>query len=180
MRRLFSRVQRAVAVAAVAAGSVLVFAAPAAASGASISVSPSTVAAGGTVVFSGTVPISGCPQGADVILTDAALFPPDGHGPQVPRDATGSFQTSYTVPASTPPATYSIGMRCGGGNVGVRTTLRVTAQVGQTPVGAPPAGFGGASRGNDVGGWLTAGTTGTVLAGILVGVAVRRRQRIRA
>ena len=94
-----------------------------------ISVSPSTVRAGGTVVFSGTVPTSGqssCPAGGTVTLTSVAgLFPPDGFGPQLARNATGAFQTSYVVPTSTAPGTYDIGMRCGGGPVGPGASLVV-------------------------------------------------------
>jgi hypothetical protein len=102
------------------------------AAAASISVAPSTVASGGTVVISGVVPTSGepsCPSSDAVIITShAALFPPDGFGPRTFRSATGGFQISYTVPTSTPPATYTIGLRCGGGNVGVGASLRVTGQ----------------------------------------------------
>jgi hypothetical protein len=104
--------------------------------GNSLSVSPSTIRAGGTVTFSGVVP-SGCQQSSPVTLTDSpSLFPPDGFGPQASRNANGAFQTNFTVPSSTPPGTYSVGGRCGGGNIGVSTSLRVTtAPVG----GATPA-----------------------------------------
>jgi hypothetical protein len=102
------------------------------AAAADISVSPSTVPSGDTVVISGTVPTSGdrsCPSSDTLILTaDAALFTPDGFGPRLSRSATGAFQTSYTVPNSTSPGTYTIGLRCGGGNVGVRAILEVTGQ----------------------------------------------------
>jgi hypothetical protein len=97
---------------------------------ADISVSPSTVRSGDPVVISGLVPTSGqpsCPASDTVILTSvAALFPPDGFGPHTSRSTTGAFRTIYTVPTSTPPGTYRIGLRCGGGNVGVGASLRVT------------------------------------------------------
>jgi hypothetical protein len=163
--------------------SVLLFAAPAAAAS-SVSVSPSTVPSGGTVVISGMIPTSGaqsCPPGdAAIITSTAALFPPDGFGPRASRSATGAFRVSYTVPTSTPPGIYSIGLRCGGGNVGVHTSLRVTGQVQHIPTGAPPAGLGGASGGNHTEGWLVAGAAAAVLAGILAGATAWRRRRLRA
>ncbi|MBT8224893.1 MAG: class F sortase [Dactylosporangium sp.] len=143
-----------------AASGILLVATPAAAAS-TISVSPSTVTVGGPVVISGTIPTSGepsCPQDDVAILTsDPALFPPDGFGPRATRDATGAFQISYTVPVSTPPGTYPIGMRCGGGNVGVHTELEVRAQVQQTPTGAPPAGPEGTSGEGQPWGGLVAG-----------------------
>jgi hypothetical protein len=96
----------------------------------SITVSPSTAAQGDTVTISGNVPITGstsCASGDLVRLTSITdLFPPDGFGPQVPRDADGNFDTTYAIPTDTPPGTYGIGMRCGGGNVGISATLQAT------------------------------------------------------
>jgi hypothetical protein len=107
---------------------------------ASIMVSPSTAAQGDTVTISGHVPPSPGECSELVRLTDAELFPPDGFGPQVPLDAKGGFVTIYTIPADTPPGTYSIGMRCGGGNVGVSATLQVTqAAAPAAPVPAQPS-----------------------------------------
>jgi hypothetical protein len=158
-----------------------VFATPAAAAS-SVSVSPSTVRVGGAVMISGMVPTSGgqsCPQPDPVTITSsAALFPPDGFGPQASRSATGAFRVRYTVPTSTPPGTYTIGLRCGGGNVGVRTSLRVTAQVQHIPSGPPRAGLGGASTGH-VAGWLAAGAVAVLIAGILASATARRRRRLR-
>jgi hypothetical protein len=69
------------------------------------------------------------PSSSTLIITShAALFPPDGFGPSLSRNAAGAFQTSYTVPTSTPPGTYTIGLRCDGGNLGVGATLRVTGE----------------------------------------------------
>jgi hypothetical protein len=109
----------------------------------SITVSPSTAAQGDTVTIAGNVPVTGsrsCAPGA-VTLTSADLFAAEGgFGPQVPRDANGNFETTYTIPIDTPPGTYSIGMRCGGGNVGVSATLQVTPRaLPAAPVPAEPS-----------------------------------------
>jgi hypothetical protein len=107
---------------------IIGLAVPAAAGpGSSISVRPNVVAAGNNVRISGSTPVSDCPVDDAAILTSTAgLFPPDGFGPAVPRDSSGAFSTVYRVPTSTPAATYQIGFRCGGGNVGVFASLRVT------------------------------------------------------
>src|SRR5947208_58826 len=56
----------------------------------SISVTPSTTTTGGTVHISGSVDVQGCPQSDDATITGpSALFPPDGFGPDVSRDANG-------------------------------------------------------------------------------------------
>jgi hypothetical protein len=134
----------------------------------SITVSPSAVSPGGTVHISGSVSIQGCPQSDAVTLTStSALFPPDGFGPDVNRDANGRFATDYTVPTSTPTGAYRIGMRCGGGNVGITATLQVTA-----PTGGPATGAGGAARGSSVT-WTLVGLGCLALAGALV--VTRRR-----
>jgi len=101
---------------------------PASAQAASVEVSPSSVAAGGTVQISGTLSgdaAASCSEGV-TLTSDAALFPPDGFGPQVSVAANGRFETDYTVPESTTAASYSIGLRCGGGNLGVSASLEVT------------------------------------------------------
>jgi hypothetical protein len=96
----------------------------------SLVVTPSSAPEGGQVSISGNVPASGtgsCPAGDAVQLTSTAgLFPPDGFGPQATRDASGTFRVAYTIPAAAPPGTYKIGIRCGGGNVGVGAALQVT------------------------------------------------------
>ncbi|MCU1343932.1 MAG: hypothetical protein JWL70_198 [Acidimicrobiia bacterium] len=94
----------------------------------SIEVAPASVAPGGTITISGNVPLDGCPAGDAAQLTStAALFAPDGFGPSLQRDSAGSFHTTYTVTAPTGPGTYTIGVRCGGGNVGISVALNVTA-----------------------------------------------------
>jgi hypothetical protein len=95
----------------------------------SLSVQPSRTHPSGHVVIAGLVPTSGsqsCPAEDPAVLTStAALFPPDGFGPAAPRSASGQFKVKYVVPSSTPPGTYVIGVRCGGGNTGLSATLRV-------------------------------------------------------
>jgi hypothetical protein len=82
-------------------------------------VSPSSAAPGDTVALSGNHPIArDCAPGAAILTSMENLFPPDGFGPGVPSDASGNFSMTYTIPTSTPPGTYQIGMRCGGGNLG--------------------------------------------------------------
>jgi hypothetical protein len=128
-RRTAARVAGAFALTLVAAG-VLASAASAASS---ITVSPSSAPRGSTVTISGNVPVSGtasCASGDPAQLTSTAdLFPPDGLGPQAPRDAIGNFDITYTIPPAASSGAHSIGVRCGGGAVGVSATLQVT----QTP-----------------------------------------------
>jgi hypothetical protein len=91
-------------------------------------VAPATAPHGGTVTISGNVPVSGkasCTSGP-LLTSTADLFPPDGFGPAVPRDANGNFHITTTIPTATPPGTYRIGLRCDGGNVGISATLHVT------------------------------------------------------
>jgi len=109
--------------------------------GSSITVSPASVPAGGTVSFSGVVPTSGtpsCAPGPATLTDSSALFPPAGFGPQAARNAIGRFHVTFHVSASTPPGTYSVGIRCGGGNVGVAASLTVTRARPAAPVGGMP------------------------------------------
>ena len=102
----------------------------------SISVSPTSAQPGTSVTISGVLPTTGalsCPSSDATQLTStASLFPPDGFGPMVSRDTSGKFHTSYAIPSTATPRTYSIGMRCGGGNVGVAASLQVTAVASTT------------------------------------------------
>jgi hypothetical protein len=153
---------------------------PAGAATAAVVVSPSTVAVGGTVTISGLVPTSGtasCASGeAATVTSTVGLFPLGGFGPQAARSAAGSFSVTYTVPLSTPAATYVVGLRCGGGNVGVSTVVHVVAQVQQVPVGAPEAGLGGASAAGHPKGWLVAAAVAAAAAVLLAGFGLRRRR----
>lgn len=147
---------------------------PASAQSAHIGVAPTTVAAGGQVSVSGTIPTSGptsCVVPDAAILTStAALFPPDGFGPQLPRDANGVFQTTYTVPTSTAPGSYTVGVRCGGGNVGIFATLEVTSQGTTVPTSAPAKG-----RSSGRSGWIVAGVIAALVLIAAFGLAVRGR-----
>ncbi len=125
MRRIAGRAAGAVAVMALAlcAQMSVASAAP------SITVSPSSAAPASTVTIAGNVPSTGtpsCPSDPVQLVSTAALFPGDGFGPQVTRDASGDFHTDYVIPATTPAGSYSIGLRCGGANVGITATLHVT------------------------------------------------------
>ena len=135
----------------------------------SISVSPSVVAAGGTVRITGSVNPQGCPtsDSAIPVATDS-LFPPDGFGPATARDSQGAFALNYTVPTSTPAGTYQVGLRCGGGNVGVTASLRVIAD----PIGGPAAGAGGTAHGSPRV-WTLIGAGWLLTAGVLI--ALRRK-----
>ena len=152
----------------VASAAAMLVAAPAYAENASISVSPSTVPAGGTVHISGAIPVQKCPASDGATVTSqGALFPPDGFGPTATRDSNGGFATDYTVPTSTPGGSYDVGLRCGGGNVGVSATLTVTP----VPVGGAGTGAGGSTHGSAR--WTLFGVGCLLLAGI--GVGARRR-----
>ena len=155
--------------AAVATSAAMVIAAPAYAAKASISVSPSTVSAGSTVHISGSIPVNKCPASDGATVTgEAALFPPDGFGPTANRDSGGAFAVDYVVPTSTPAGTYSVGLRCGGGNVGVSASLTVAA----VPSGGPATGAGGAA-GHSASLWTLLGAGALVLAGLVF--TLRRR-----
>jgi hypothetical protein len=135
----------------------------------SITVTPSVAAAGSVVHIKGSASPKGCSVDDAAIPTDtAALFPPDGFGPPAARNSQGAFDLTYTVPTSTPAGSYQIGLRCGGGNVGVFTTLRVTA----APAGAPATGAGGTAHGSPVL-WTLLGVCCLVFAAALA--LVRRR-----
>lgn len=151
------------------AAALVVLAGPASAQNGSISVTPSTVPAGGTVHISGSVSVQGCPSSDSATVTgNAALFPPDGFGPSAARNSQGDFALDYTVPTSTPPGTYKIGVRCGGGNVGIAASLTVIAG----PIGGPDTGAGGTAHGSSAL-WAVVGAGCLLLAGVLV--ALRRR-----
>lgn len=173
MRRLFAVPAMAFAVAAVILAGGPAYAGQNA--NGSISVSPSRVPSGGVVHISGSVSTQGCPvsDSATIVGTDT-LFPPDGFGPAVARDSQGAFATTYTVPASTPAGTYQIGLRCGGGNVGVTAALTVT----DAPIGAPATSAGGTARGPSRP-WTLLGVGCLALAGVLFGARRRLATSVR-
>jgi hypothetical protein len=163
---------RVVVLAVFAAMVTLVSSRAATAQSPTITVEPATVAVGARVSISGMVPTSGraaCDASDAATLTStAALFPPDGIGPQVTRDTSGAFRTIYSVPVSTPAGSYTIGVRCGGGNVGVGTNLHVIHRTATDSTG----GSGGAN------GWIVAaGVTAGVVVLAFGSLAVRRRSQ---
>ena len=117
-------------------------AAPIDAANATLTVAPASGPAGGVVTFSGSLATTGtpsCAAGDPVTLTStAAFFPGDGFGPSATRaGATGAFSVTYHVPSTTPAGTYVVGMRCGGGDVGVTTSLTVTVGAASPVAGQP-------------------------------------------
>ncbi len=156
---------------------ILSVAPPAGAANGTVTVTPPRVVAGHTVLISGSVPTTLCPQSDQVTITSvSALFARGGFGPTVSRTGAGDFSVTFTVPASTPPGTYRILLRCGGGNVGVDAALEVIPQVAQVPGAAPQAGLGGASRpGGHPAAWAAAGALALGLAALLAFFAWRRR-----
>ena len=127
--------------ATLAAQVVLVMAAPAAGK-ATITVSPSSVPAGGRVIVSG-IAAGGCAAGDTVTLTSPA-FSHQHEFAGVPAisataESSGHFSVSTQIPGSRTPGAYSIGGRCGGGNLGVQASLTVTAGSGSGTL--PRTGF---------------------------------------
>jgi LPXTG-motif cell wall-anchored protein len=148
------------ATSAIAAFVLLVGAGPAAA--ASINVSPTSVPAGGSVTVSGSAS-PGCGQEKVTLHSKAFSHENDFAGlPAIfaTSEANGDFSVSTQIPSNRAPGTYTIGGRCGGGNLGVQASLQVTA-----------ASSGTLPRtGSDA--WLLAGLGVCLAAG---GVALRRR-----
>jgi hypothetical protein len=112
---------------------VVVLAAAAPASAATVAVSPTSVQTSGTVTVSGDVLLNGtrtCAVGDDVTLISNAFVGFSefaGEGALVlPVDATGHFTSTVTLKPSVAAGTYTITGRCGGGNLGVSATLTVT------------------------------------------------------
>ena len=104
------------------------------ASAATIVVSRTSIAAGGTFVVLGDVLVSGgtgCEVPSTVTLISplfAGLGEFAGVGAvMVPVDATGHFRASVTIKAAVPPGTYTIGGRCGGGTLNAQAIVIVTA-----------------------------------------------------
>lgn len=160
------------------AGVGMSLATPALAQGnASLVVSPSAVAPGQAVTFAGHVDVASgeCRAGDTLFLTSAsALFSPDGRL-NATLNSAGDFSTRFQVSSHTPPATYSVGLRCGGGNLGVEETLRITSQVTEVPSGAAQTGDGGAAGAEGLN-LLIAGGLALVAAGVTsVGAVTLRR-----
>src|SRR4029079_9918342 len=84
------------------------------------------------------------------------------------REPSVDCALDYTVPTSPPAGSYDVGLRCGGGNVGVAASLTVTA----IPLGGPATGAGGTAHHSVF--WTALGASCLLLAGI----AVTLRQRL--
>jgi len=105
-----------------------VFGTSAAAQQASLHVTPSVVSAGGSVTVRGT-----CEPNAPGVVFSNAFFEDPTHdfagegAATFMSDASGNFSAVAQIPSSKAPGTYSIGARCGGGNLGISLSLRVTS-----------------------------------------------------
>jgi type 1 fimbria pilin len=102
---------------------LVVIAAPA--SAANMTVSPSSVATGGTVTVSGVVPVPGCSVPGTVTLVSGAFVglnavpEPTGTGSvNVPVDASGHFSAPVTLKLGVTPGTYGVLGRCRQGELG--------------------------------------------------------------
>ena len=120
-------------VALAATAGLLAFAA-APASAASIHVSPSNVAPGGTFQLSGDVLAPDGTPGCDVpgtvtVISDVFVGLGEFAGTgavEVPVDATGHYSIGLKLDVSAPIGTHTITARCGGGNLGVEASITVT------------------------------------------------------
>jgi hypothetical protein len=130
-------------------------AAPAlAASGASITVSPSSQHAGGSVQVSGTCEASTSGYAISRAFRHDATHDFAGVGAApFTTDSMGHFATTAMISSAATPGSYTVSARCGGGNIGVTATVVVTpASSGPSGPSVPsgptvptqvPAGTGG-------------------------------------
>jgi hypothetical protein len=151
-----------------------------AASPATLHVAPTSVPAGGSVQVTGSCEPS--TQGfaiSHAFLHDATHeFAGVGAAPFT-TSASGTFSVAAEIPSRTPPGSYDVTARCGGGNLGITVALTVTAASG--PPTAVPAGSGGhaatSSPGTERGQLLLAGLGGVLLLAGCAGLARRRAER---
>jgi hypothetical protein len=113
--------------AVLAAGLAAGLASPLSAAKPSLSVSPASVRAGGTVRLSGSA--DGCTAGSNTFLLSRA-FVRRREFAGVPAVLArvhpgGGFKVWTTIPHSRRPGRYVITARCGGGNLGFAVALRV-------------------------------------------------------
>jgi hypothetical protein len=108
-----------------------------------IRVSPSSVAAGGTITVSGSVGPdqagSECASGV-TLLSRAFVHTHDFAGVPAVGAAVrpdGTFTATTTIPRSKAAGSYTISGRCGGGNLGASATLVVRAAASPTTTVAP-------------------------------------------
>ena len=151
------------AAAALAFALLVAMAGPATA--ASLTVSPSTVAAGGSVTVSGN-----CEPNTSGFALSTAFLHDASHdfagvgAVSFTTDASGNFSATATIPTSRAPGHYTVTARCGGGNLGVQAPLTVTR--GALPfTGGRPFGL------------LSVGVGALVAGGLLLVVAGQPRLR---
>ncbi|MBA3736667.1 MAG: hypothetical protein H0W90_16005 [Actinobacteria bacterium] len=93
----------------------------------SLSVSPASIRAGGTIRLSGSA--DGCTLGSNVFLLSRAFVRRHefaGVPAALAKVRTGgAFKVWTTIPRARRPGHYVITARCGGGNLGVSVSLRV-------------------------------------------------------
>lgn len=143
----------------------------------SLRVAPARVVPGGTVRVTGHCE----PNTNGYILSNAFLRDAThefaGVGAvAITTDAGGDFSAQAQIPADRRPGAYPVGGRCGGGNLGISTTLVVTSAGVPTAV---PAGSGGrAATGEPV---STETRIGVFLAGLAAlataGIGLARTRR---
>ena len=174
---------------------VALMAAPAAAQYAVVTVTPTQVSSGGVVSVTGTM----CPANSEVniylvagdqtALASKAAPAPEG-GVLVgtlTADASGSFSTSFTIPAGTAPGVYTVVTTCGDftdatlievmGDQTTRPTTPGTTPTGNNGGGGSSGGGGNLPRtGSNLNGLGLMGA-GLLTVGGLVLVATRKRQQ---
>jgi hypothetical protein len=151
-----------------------------AASPATLHVAPTSVPAGGSVQVTGRCEPS--TQGfaiSHAFLHDATHDFAGVGASAFTTNGGGAFSVAAEIPSSTPPGSYDVTARCGGGNLGLTVALTVIAGSG-TPT-AVPAGSGGqagtTSPGTEHGQLLLAGLGGVLLLAGCAGLARRRAER---
>jgi hypothetical protein len=123
-------------------GAALAVPASAQAATAKLSVSPKTTAPGTVVHVSGSCEANTSGSAiSTAFLHDASHdFAGVGAAP-FSTNASGAFSVDARVSSTIKPGSYGVTARCGGGNLGIEVTLRVS---GSAPSGVP-AGSGGAA-----------------------------------
>jgi LPXTG-motif cell wall-anchored protein len=89
---------------------------------ASLSVTPGSVPAGGSVTVSGSVG-NGCQHGDEVTVISEAFDGAQGEFAGVPAvttnsDSAGNFSVTASIPSTRSPGSYPVSARCGGGRFG--------------------------------------------------------------
>jgi hypothetical protein len=108
---------------------------------ASLRVSPVRVAPGGTLHVTGH-----CDPNTNGFVLSAAFLRDGTHefagvgAVPIASDTVGDFSADAQIPADRTPGTYTVGARCGGGNLGVSATVVVTSAGVPTAVSAGSGG----------------------------------------